>query len=156
MMQERKQMIKAIVSSLRRLLQSVYNDNEKMSRQYGVTGPQGGVLRSLRDEGPASSAQLSRSLFVTPSTMTGLIDRLEKKKLVVRTPKPGDRRVSIINLTPAGQALSLRLPDPLELRMAAKLADLDTEHVMQINGIVKELLAIVEVGATEDAVSNAI
>jgi DNA-binding MarR family transcriptional regulator len=77
MIKENEQLIKDTVTSLRRLLRAVYVDNAKMSRQYGVTGAQGSVLRSLRDSGPASSAQLSRNLYVKPSTMTGLIDRLE-------------------------------------------------------------------------------
>jgi DNA-binding MarR family transcriptional regulator len=120
-----------------------------MSRQYGVTGAQGSVLRSLRDSGPASSAQLSRSLYVKPSTMTGLIDRLEKKGLVVRTPKIGDRRVSIIKLTPEGEVLSRQLPDPLEMKLASNLSDLDTGHVKQVFTVVDELLSMIEVTHTE-------
>jgi DNA-binding MarR family transcriptional regulator len=146
---ENEQMIKNIVAVLRRLLRAVYMDNAKMNRQYGVTGPQGGVLRSLRDSGPASSAELSRTLYVTPSTMTGLIDRLESKGLVERIKKVGDRRVLMITLTSAGEELSHRLPDPLELRLVSKLSDLDIGHVKQLSAGVDELLSMVEPAATE-------
>ena len=149
MIHENEQVIKNTVAALRRLLRAVYIDNAKMSRQYGVTGAQGSVLRSLRDSGPASSAQLSRTLYVKPSTMTGLIDRLEIKGLVVRTPKIGDRRVSIIKLTPEGEELSRQLPDPLELRLVSNLSDLDTGHVKQVSAIVDELLSMIEVANTE-------
>jgi DNA-binding MarR family transcriptional regulator len=149
MIQENEQVIKGTVAALRRLLRAVYIDNAKMSRHYGVTGAQGSVLRSLRDSGPASSAQLSRTLYVKPSTMTGMIDRLEKKGLVVRTPKIGDRRVSIIKLTPEGEELSRQLPDPLELKLVSSLSGLDTGHVKQVSAIVDELLAMIEVAGTE-------
>lgn len=148
MTQENEQMIKKTVVALRRLLRAVYIDNAKMSRQYGVTGAQGGVVRSLRDSGPASSAQLSRTLYVKPSSMTGLIDRLEKKRLVVRTPKIGDRRVSIIRLTPEGEELSRQLPDPLEMKLVSNLSDLDTGHVKQVSAVVDELLSMIEVTST--------
>jgi len=153
---ENEQMIKNIVAALRRLLRAVYMDNAKMSRQYGVTGPQGGVLRHLRDSGPASSADLSRSLYVTPSTMTGLIDRLVSSGLVERIKKANDRRVSMINLTPAGKELSGRLPDPLELRLVSKLSDLDTGHVKQLTTFVNELLSMVEPHTAETPSYNEI
>jgi DNA-binding MarR family transcriptional regulator len=133
MINKNGQMIKKTVATLRCLLRAVYIDSTKMNRQYGLTGAQGGVLRSLRDSGPVSSAQLSRNLYVTPSTITGLIDRLEKKRLVVRKPKIRDRRVTIIYLTREGEELSRQLPDPLELKSVSKLSDLDTGHVKQIS-----------------------
>ena len=143
MSDENKQVIKYIVSALRHFLRAVYLDNAKMSRQYGVTGAQAGVLRTLRDAGPASSAQLSRILYVTPSTMTGLIDRLEIKGLVVRNKKEGDRRVSIISLTEGGEELSQELPDPLELKLVSTLSDLDPSYVKNVSTVVNELLSMV-------------
>jgi DNA-binding MarR family transcriptional regulator len=76
--------IKQIVGNLRRLVKAVYLDSSKISRQYGLTAAQSIVLRILFQEGPLSSADLSRRLYVTPSNMTGVIDRLEKKGLVER------------------------------------------------------------------------
>ena len=149
MADEKEQVIKNIVDALRRLLRAVYMDNAKMSRQHGVTGPQGGVMRCLRDSGPASAAQLSRTLYVTPSTMTGLIDRLESKGLVSRIKKTEDRRITMINLTKAGKNLSQELPDPLELRLISRLADLDTGHVNQLSAFVQELLFLIEPAAGE-------
>jgi DNA-binding MarR family transcriptional regulator len=142
MLDENKQVIKDIVSALRHFFRAAYLDNAKISRQYGVTGAQAGVLRTIRDAGPASSAQLSRILYVTPSTMTGLIDRLEIKGLVVRNKKAGDRRVSIISLTEEGKELSQELPDPLELKLVSALADLDPSYVKNVSTVANELLSM--------------
>ena len=49
---------------------------QKMGKQYGLTGPQSLVLRLLIKEGALSSADLSRQMYVTPSNITGIIDRL--------------------------------------------------------------------------------
>jgi len=86
--------IKQIVGAIRRLIRAVSIDSVKMSRQFSLTAPQSGVLRSLSKSGPVSSASLSRELCVTPSNITGIIDRLEKKGLVQRARKEGDRRVA--------------------------------------------------------------
>lgn len=135
--------ISTIVDTLHRLLRTVYVDSAKLNRQYGVTQPQGGVLRRLRENGPTSSAQLSRMLHVTPSNMTGLIDRLERKALVQRIKKPGDRRVSMIRLTEAGEALSRKLPDPLETKLAEKLSGFAPDHVEKLSSAMSELLRLI-------------
>jgi hypothetical protein len=55
----------------------------------------------------------------------------------------------IIKLTAAGEKLSHRLPDPLELRLVSNLSDLDTGHVKQVSAVVDELLSMVEVANAE-------
>lgn len=144
MIQENEAVIKEIVESIRRLYRAVYLDSSKMSRRYGLTGPQSGVLRMLSQFGPMSSAELSRKLFVTPSNMTGIIDRLERKDLAQRIRKPGDRRVALINLTEAGEELSRYLPDPIEKKLISGLADLDPEHVGDIQGAMNQLLNLID------------
>jgi DNA-binding MarR family transcriptional regulator len=138
-----KKTIKHIVNNLRRLLRAVYLDAARMNRLYGVTGQQGLILRSLHNSGSASSVDLSRLLHVSPSNMTGLIDRLEKKNLVVRARKEGDRRITMIELTEAGKALGKKLPDPLEMKLESKLADLDPDHVRELSLAIDDLLSVV-------------
>jgi len=102
---ENESVIKDIVGSLRKLVRAVSLDSQKMSRQFGLTGPQSVVLRLLLNNGPMSSAELSRLMYVTASNMTGIIDRLEKKDLIERMRKEGDRRVTLIILTDTGKEL---------------------------------------------------
>lgn len=62
-----------------------------------------GVLISLwRDDGP-KVVDLGRSAGLEPSTMTGLLDRMERDGLVFRSADPNDRRVQRIFLTEAGR-----------------------------------------------------
>ena len=126
---ENQSVIKDIVGSIRKLVRAVYLDSQKMSRQFGLTGPQSIVMRLLLNNGSMSSADLSRMMYVTPSNMTGIIDRLEKKDLVKRVRKQGDRRVTLIVLTDTGKLLSERLPDPIENKFINQLADLKNEQV---------------------------
>ena len=104
--------INELVGSIRKPVRAVYLDSKKMAKRYGLTGPQSAVLRLLVNNGPLSSAELSRRLYVTPSNVTGIIDRLGKKGLVERIRKEGDRWVALINLTESGHRLSKTIPDP--------------------------------------------
>jgi DNA-binding MarR family transcriptional regulator len=147
---ENESLIKDIVGSIRKLARAVYLDSQKMSRQFGLTGPQSVAMRLLLNTGSMSSADLSRRMYVTPSNITGIIDRLERKDLVKRVGKQGDRRVALIVLTDKGKALSERLPDPIENKFINQLADLDHEHVQILATVMKEILNLIDVNAVDE------
>jgi DNA-binding MarR family transcriptional regulator len=118
--------IKEILDSIRKLIRIVYLDSSKVSKEFGLTAPQSSVLRILVREGPYSSADLSRKLYVTPSNITGIIDRLENKGLVKRIRKPGDRRISLITMTEMGESLSKSLKESLAIKQIINLIDTRT------------------------------
>jgi len=141
---ENELLIKEIVSAIRKFVRAVSLDAFKMSRQFGLTGPQSSVLRTLVKEGPLSSASLSRRLYVTPSNITGIIDRLEKKGLVERIRKKEDRRIALIILTESGTDLSNSLPDPIEKKLIYELGDLKPEHVRILSLVMNQILNLID------------
>jgi DNA-binding MarR family transcriptional regulator len=89
-------------------------------------------------------------MFVTPSNITGIIDRLEKKGFVERIRKPGDRRVALITLTESGQKLGQTLPDPIEKKIIHQLDDLKPEHLQILAVAMNQIINLIEVkGARE-------
>src|SRR5438105_1035647 len=69
----------------------------------GVTVSQSYTLRDLFFKGPRSMTQLAALLGVRLSTMTGVIDQLEARKLVERIEHPEDRRSLQVRLTAEGR-----------------------------------------------------
>ncbi len=136
--------IKDIVESIRRLVRAEYLDSQKMSKQFGLTGPQSLVLRLLIKKGALSSADLSRQMYVTPSNITGIIDRLEKKGLVERIRQQGDRRVALITLTQSGQKLGKTIPDPIEKKIVNQLSDLEPEHLQILAMAMNQILNLID------------
>ena len=61
-----------------------------------------GVLMSLWQEDGQRVVELGRRAGLEPSTMTGLLDRMERDGLVTRSPDPTDRRVLRVRLTTEG------------------------------------------------------
>jgi DNA-binding MarR family transcriptional regulator len=148
---ENELLIKDIVGAIRKFVRAVSIDTYKMSKQHDLTGPQSSVLRTLDKCGPLSSASLSRRLYVTPSNVTGIIDRLEKKGLVERVRKEGDRRVALITLTEKGSELSLTVPDPIEKRLIYGLADLEPGHVQILSQAMNQILNLIDAKGIDDA-----
>lgn len=150
-MPDNQTVIKDIVGSIRQLYRAVYLDASKMSRKFGLTASQSGVLRSLFSHGPLSSAELSRKLFVTPSNITGIIDRLEKKRMVERVRKEGDRRVALITLTGDGLEISQSLPDPIEKKLINGLAHLNPDRVHSLREAMEQILSLLDAEEVTDS-----
>jgi DNA-binding MarR family transcriptional regulator len=82
---------------------------------HGITPQQYNVLRILRGAGPDGLPTLSigeRMIEQTPG-VTRLIDRLERKGLVARTPCPKDRRRVFCTMTNKGLDLLKELDEPI-------------------------------------------
>jgi DNA-binding MarR family transcriptional regulator len=73
--------------------------------EEGLTEAQLQALGLLVRDGSMLMRKLSDSMLVTPANITGIVDRLEEKKLIRRTSSKGDRRATIIEITLEGKAL---------------------------------------------------
>lgn len=80
----------------------LYHQIGMLLRPLNVSAAGGLVLGLLRDHGPMSPSELSERLIVTRATVTGLVDSLERRGFVRRTPDPADRRRLRIEITPSG------------------------------------------------------
>jgi DNA-binding MarR family transcriptional regulator len=79
--------------------------------QSGVTVPQAIALRLLAEAGGRETlGELGRNCDMLPSTLTGVVDRLEQQELVRRERDATDRRLVWIQLTDRGAALQEQLP----------------------------------------------
>jgi MarR family 2-MHQ and catechol resistance regulon transcriptional repressor len=79
-------------------------------REVGLTPPQYGVLHLLWDQDERPFKDLADALLCTRATITGIIDKLERKGYVTRKPNPADRRSLLATLTAEGRALQFSAP----------------------------------------------
>ena len=73
-------------------------------RSLGLTSSQFDVIATLGDTEGMTCRELSEKTLVTKGTLTGVLDRLEKKGMIIRVPSREDRRSIFIRLTPKGNA----------------------------------------------------
>jgi len=67
-----------------------------------VTPAQAGILFLLSEKDGRTMSELSQILSIDNSTITGLVDRLEKMGLVCRKASPSDGRASHVHVNPEG------------------------------------------------------
>lgn len=97
------------VSKIELLLRSICFDIKQKGREiladFDITPPQFNALQFLVDEGELTVSELSSRLFLAPSTITDLIDRMEKNALVIRIRDDKDRRIVKIRVQDKGNRL---------------------------------------------------
>jgi DNA-binding MarR family transcriptional regulator len=117
----------------------------RLGIEPGVTVGRAGMLLGLleRDQ-PVSMTEFGTVHDVTPRGMTVLVSGLEREGLVERSTHPGDRRVTLLSLTPAGRAIATEQLVPARQQAAAlfnDLSDRDRAELLRLLGEVSRQLA---------------
>jgi DNA-binding MarR family transcriptional regulator len=100
-----------------------------MSTRLGVTGPQRLVVRMVGRYPHISAGDLARLLHVHPSTLTGVLQRLEARELIERRPDPADQRRALLHLTAAGRRVDSVRGGTVEATVRKVLARLPPSQV---------------------------
>lgn len=80
----------------------------------GITLPQGLVISTMIKFGEMKITEISRKINLSNSTISGIIDRLEKQQLVVRTRSEKDRRIVYVKVTPKFEEIHEGLHNKIE------------------------------------------
>ncbi|MEV6329527.1 MarR family transcriptional regulator [Streptomyces sp. NPDC051909] len=99
------------------------------------------VLASLDAYGPASQAELSRRTGVYRSDLVSVINELEQRGQVARTPDPDDRRRNVVTLTPPGRKHLERLDKVLAEAQDELMAPLSVAERALLVGLLERVLS---------------
>jgi MarR family transcriptional regulator, organic hydroperoxide resistance regulator len=98
------------------------------AEESGLTGPQVTLMASLVTRGPMALTELSRALGMTHSTASGIVDRLEARGLLHRSPDATDRRRTLIAVTDKVTRYVRNLEDGPAGRLATALEGASVEQ----------------------------
>lgn len=73
---------------------------------WDLSPSQARALGALSADGPSRLGELAGHLRITPRSATEVVDQLEQRALVQRTPDPQDRRATIVGLTDPGASMA--------------------------------------------------
>lgn len=93
------------MQSLWRLSHALEVRSKRMARTLGVTGPQRLVIRLLGQAPNLAAREIAATLGIHPSTLTGILARLQADRLILRMVDPRDRRQARFQLAAAGKRI---------------------------------------------------
>ena len=133
-----------LTATLERAVHLVGAYLETVGSDLGVTQAEAHVLARVTGAGAVPVADLHRDLGTPRSTLTSVLDRLERRGMIRRSPNPDDRRSILVELTPAGRRTSRRVVQVLrqlehEVHQRVKARD-----VTAVGAVADALAAIVQ------------
>ena len=99
------------------------------------------VMMSLWEEDGLKVIELGKKAGLEPSTMTGLLDRMERDGLVSRTMDPRDRRVLRIYLNETGQNVRDPVLKVIDDVLADVFAGISKEDISHTKNLLRHVLA---------------
>src|SRR5690625_4472847 len=103
-----------ILRALRRITRSIALHSRQLSAYSNITAPQLVCLRAVVENGPLTATAISREIHVSPSTVVGILDRLEDKGWIKRERGRQDRRIVFITATEQSKEQAKNKPSPLQ------------------------------------------
>jgi len=100
---------------------------------FEITPPQFEALQHLLKEGELTIGELSSNMYLACSTVTDLLDRMERNNLVVRVKDDRDRRIVRIKVLEKGHLLIEQVLLTRQKYLSEVLADCDTEVITKIH-----------------------
>jgi DNA-binding MarR family transcriptional regulator len=109
---------------------------ERLKKEFNTTLPRFDVMAALyrMPEGMLMS-DLSRFLLVSNGNVTGIVDRLVSEGLVARARRNGDRRTSMVRLTPAGSETFGIIAAAHESWIGELLGNVSEEEARRLTGM---------------------
>ena len=125
--------------------------SKRMASTLGVTGPQRLVIRIVGRFPGIAAGRLAEILHIHPSTLTGVLKRLERQELIRRRPDPRDGRRSLLGLTGKGRQLNVEVEGTIESVVQHALTDISPSKLVAAQEVLGRLArALQESSAVAD------
>lgn len=139
------------IQAIRRIVRAIELYSKKLSASHKITSPQLVCLLTVAAHQPMTGSAIARHVHLSPSTVIGIVDRLEAKGLVRRERDRKDRRLVLISLTDQGKALVASAPSALQDRLAAAMNELPDAELATIVGSLDRIVELMGIGHIDAA-----
>jgi DNA-binding MarR family transcriptional regulator len=140
-----------VIAAIRRIIRAIDLHSRHLVDRFSVTGPQLIALQELARLGRLPVGALAQNVHVSHPTMTGILDRLERRGLVRRTRDTQDRRRITAAVTAEGLALLEAAPSPLQDRFRSEFAKLEEWEQTQMLATLQRIAAMMDAEKLEAA-----
>ncbi len=111
-----------VESTLMSLARGIRRAYDLRLEELGLNLSEASLLAYTQESGPLMQADLAERVGVGRASMGSLVDSLESRGFVERRPKPGDRRVWLVAITPSGEQIARQI-SKIDERLRAELRE---------------------------------
>lgn len=133
-----------VIVALRRITRAIDLHSKGLVNEVGLTAPQLATLLAVQRLHPINVSALAKSVHLSQATMTGILNRLEKRGLVQRARSGTDRRSVAIELTSDGDELLQGAPSLLQDRFRCELLTLHEWEQTQMLATLQRIASMMD------------
>lgn len=136
--------VKEIERNLRRIDHIIRKEGRLILKEYNITVPQFEALQYLMHNENMTIGELSQKMHLAFSTITDLIDRMEKSELVSRMKDPNDKRIVRLKVLSKGFDVVKKVLSKRREFLSGKLASLTDEEKEKLDRVLQRLHEVME------------
>ncbi len=107
-----------------------------------LTASEINVLAILADGRSRTVSELGTAAGTRPSTLTSVLDRLHRRGHITRGPRPGDRRVVVVELTGSGRLAADTVSRTLAAMETRALAGMPAEAIAGFHAVLRAIATV--------------
>jgi len=125
-----------VMIALRKIIQAIDLNSKKLVKRVGLTGPQLVILQEISRLGSVSVGEVAKNVSLSQGTVTGILERMEKRDLVTRQRSAQDKRRVMVEITESGKKLLANAPPVMQENFLVKFNQLQNwEQTMSLSAL---------------------
>ena len=133
-----------VIAALRRITRAIDLHSQGLMQTIGQTAPQLAALQAIARLQPITVGALAKSIRLSQATLTGILTRLENRKLVTKARSGSDRRTVVVELTEEGNSVLATAPSLLQDRFRRELWKLQEWEQTQMLSTLQRIASMMD------------
>ncbi len=143
-MQQQNDISDNVLIALRKIIQAIDLNSKRLVKQVGLTGPQLVILNYISSAKEMSVGDVARNVSLSQGTVTGILERMEKRELVIRKRSSHDKRRVMVNITESGKELLAKAPPVMQESFLKKFSKIESWEQAMILSALQRLVSMMD------------
>jgi len=134
----------SVMIALRKIIQAIDMNSKKLVKRVGLTGPQLVILQEISNLGEVTAGEIARAVSLSQATVTGILERMEKRGLLARQRSASDKRRIMVRITESGKTVLKEAPPLMQEAFIERFASLQDWEQNMILSALQRLVFIMD------------
>lgn len=141
----------SVMIALRKIIQAIDMNSKKLVKRVGLTGPQLVILQEISSLGEVTAGEIARAVSLSQATLTGILERMEKRGLLSRRRSEHDKRRVMVRITDSGKKVLDDAPPLMQEEFVDGFSSLQEWEQNMILSSLQRLVSIMDAKAIQAA-----
>ena len=134
----------SVMIALRKIIQAIDTNSKQLVKRVGLTGPQLVILQEITRMGEVTAGEIAQAVSLSQATVTGILERMEKRGLLARRRSERDKRRIMVSITESGKQVLKDAPPLMQEAFVDRFSDLQEWEQTMILSSLQRLVSIMD------------